>query len=149
MCARAHRKVSCSSFRSVSWFRLCFRVQFVLCKYLSRIICVGFGFRCQQGFAVRFVSCVLAFRARGVACKYLQGWFCHFRFRKAFVFVPASTCSVQLWLSVWFSGSDVWLSAFVFSRPKFARKSPTNCRTRRCTRPPTAPFVPHFASGGG
>ena len=28
-------------------------------------------------------------------------------------------------------------------------KQTNDGRTRRCTRPPTAPFVPHFASGGG
>ena len=34
-------------------------------------------------------------------------------------------------------------------QPNKAGATTNNGRTRRCTRPPTAPFVPHYASGGG
>ena len=72
------------------------------------------------------------------------------------LFLLASTCSVQRWFPFWFSGAKRRRVTSVFSRPKFARKSPTNSRTRRCTRPQKAAFnssshrqfgTPLFAAG--
>ena len=64
------------------------------------------------------------------------------------VCVPASTCSALLQQLKFVVFEQCGVQFIATAKP---RKSPTNRLTRRCTRPPTAPFVvpPHCASGGG
>jgi len=107
----------------------------------------------------------------GIFCKLAgrQGfslglWWCRFRGRsESFGFRVGA--AVLFWRRFWFSA---WRGIVVLARllgfgfrcvPALARlvrwrgkwgAKVHNCNTtRRCTRPPTASFVPHFASGGG
>ena len=114
----------------------CFRRSLVSAARLPASTCAGFRWprasvRCfsVSPAARRLPLIVAAFLAAGFA----SGCGCG---------VPASTWCVLLLLPVLFS----WRRLFVrlLSRPRVrscARKSPTSKRTRRCTRPPTAPFV--------
>ena len=92
--------------------------------------------------ARRFLRGVLVFWPRGFS---------------ALAQLSASACAaLLLWCSVWVLAADTFLLASKYFVAWQAGRERTNSSTtRRCTRPPTAPFVSlvprftHFASGGG
>ena len=103
------------------------------------------GFR---AFAPRFP--LAAFRLQRAFCRSsLQ------RFSRRLLLRVAAAAFLQVFVGASFGASFVFVASalcLLFSWPRVrsrARKSPTSKRTRRCTRPPTAPFVPLSASGGG
>ena len=129
----AHREV-CAGFVPPRFF-LCGLV-------LVHLAFVCLASRCQRRFAALLVSCVLAFRLCGAAASTCRQRCVHFRFRAvAWVSLVQVLAACGFGVQRRVSSLKRCHLAFIVSRRKFARKSPTKCRTRRCTRPPTAPFA--------
>ena len=135
------RSVSCLQVLAAHYFPLVVaaRLAFCWCVGLCRKISRCFAARTQSRFPSHHIceKPLSAFSLALVSGKFARFLLCP-RFRvSCFVFggfvavlVATSTCTRYNFNS------------------KAARLN--NCApTRRCTRPPTAPFVPHFASGGG
>ena len=112
----------------VSRFQLCFRVANRARKYLCRKVYLFFSAR---AFSV-FCSCVLF-------CKYLQAAFSHFRFRKVSR-ISFREYSQRVTIS---TARFCVLQVLVARHSRKSHPAQVNNRspTRRCTRPPTAPFA--------
>ena len=133
------RSVSCLQVLVARYFRFAASLRLTFCFR----ICVV-----PPSFALACGSCVFSFSFSCFLLQVLAGSVLRLSVPQVRVlFVPAKVFCFRCRKVL-----AVWVAASTCRRYNFNSKAAqlNNCSpTRRCTRPPTAPFVPHFASGGG